>query len=64
MSITRFNVSDDGIDYIDNGDYCVYEEIEAYIKLAKVITEYGFPDGTDAGDDIGELLQEIKEQNT
>ena len=57
INIPRTNVFGDNIiDTRSNKDYVLAEDVEPFIKLAKLVKG-----GTEAGDAIGALVNEIKE---
>ena len=57
INIPRTNVFGDNIiDTRSNKDYVLAEDVEPFIKLAKLVKG-----GTEAGDVIGDLLNEIEE---
>lgn len=61
MKLTRLDFTDSGNDYCDDGEYVAYEDIEPLIRLYDAVKQYGFPDGTKAGDDIADILVEVVE---
>ena len=60
INLTRWTPDDSGGFYSENGEYVPYKEIDPFLRLYIAVKRYGFPDGTGAGDDIAEILEEIE----